>query len=96
MVDLVLMPQGSNRWTGRLSVLSGDFSALPAKEVALELSRPDAGIEALQKAAALQPDGSWLIEPFALPAVGRWHVRVRVLISDFEQTALEGDGDIAP
>jgi len=96
MIDLSLRPQGANRWDARLSVLSADSSALAAREVALELSRPGAGIEALQKFAVLQPDGVWLIEPFALPAVGRWHVRVRVLISDFEQTALEADGDIGP
>ena len=96
MVDLGLKPQPDRRMRAVLFVQRGDFTPLDAKEVSVEFSNPSLGIEPLQKDAKRGGDvGNWSVEPFALPAPGRWHVRVDVLISDFETTALEQDVDIA-
>lgn len=96
MVDLSLKPQPDRRLRAVLFVQGGDFSPLAAKEVSVEFSNPALGIEPLQKDAKRSGDiGNWSVDPFALPAPGRWHVRIDVLISDFETTALEQDVDIA-
>lgn len=96
MVDLTLTAQQSQGIRASLFVQTGDFSPLNAQEVSLQFSNPALGIEPLQKEAHRGADaGNWVVEPFALPAAGRWHVRVEVLISDFESTALEQDIDIA-
>jgi copper transport protein len=95
MVDLSLKPQSDRRLQAALFVQAADFSPLDAKEVSLQFSNPALGLEPLQKEAHRGADaGSWTIEPFALPAPGRWHVRIDVLISDFENTALEQDVNI--
>jgi copper transport protein len=95
MVDLTLSPQTDRSLRAALFVQAADFSPLNAQEVSLQFSNPALGIEPLQKDAHRGADnGNWMVEPFALPAPGRWHVRVDVLISDFESTALEQDVDV--
>jgi copper transport protein len=96
MVDLTLSPQPDRSLRAALFVQSADFSPLNAQEVSVEFSNPALGIEPLQKDAHRGADGgNWTVDPFALPAPGRWHVRVNVLISDFETTAVEQDVNIA-
>jgi copper transport protein len=96
MVDLTLTAQKDRSIRAGLFVQTGDFGPLDAKEVSLQFSNPALGIEPLQKDAHRGADnGSWVVEPFALPAAGHWHVRVDVLVSDFDSTALEQDIDIA-
>ncbi|RXZ38840.1 copper resistance protein CopC [Oxalobacteraceae bacterium CAVE-383] len=96
MVDLSLKPQPDRRLLAALFVQAADFSPLDAKEISLQFSNPALGIEPLQKDAHRGIDnGSWTVDPFALPAPGRWHVRIDVLISDFETTSLEQDVNIA-
>jgi copper transport protein len=96
MVDLTLNPQQDHSLRASLFVQGGDFSPLNAQEVSLQFSNPSLGIEPLEKDAHRGADaGSWVIDPFALPAPGRWHVRVEVLVSDFERTGLDQDINIA-
>ena len=96
MVDLTLTPQHDRRVRASLFVQGGDFSPLDAQEVSLQFSNPARGIEPLLKSAHRGADGgTWLVEPFALPASGRWHVRIDVLISDFVRVELEKDIDVA-
>jgi copper transport protein len=102
MTDMTLEPQPDHRLRAVIFVQTADFSPLNAQEVAVQFSNPALGIEPLQKDAHRAIDGgsggssgNWLIDPFALPAPGRWHVRIDVLISDFENTTLEQDVDIA-
>jgi copper transport protein len=95
MVDLTLLPQRDRSVRASLFVQGGDFSPRAAQEVSLQFSNPALGIEALRKTARRGADpGAWLVDPFALPASGRWHVRVDVLISDFERVELEKDIDV--
>ena len=95
MVDLTLTPQHDRRVRASLFVQGGDFNPLDAQEVSLQFSNPARGIEPLLKNAHRGTDGgTWLVEPFALPAPGRWHVRIDVLISDFVRVELEKDIDV--
>jgi copper transport protein len=96
MVDLTLTPQPGRRLSAHLSLHSGELGALDAQEVSLQFSNPTLGIEPLRRDAHRGAErGAWLVEAFALPAPGRWRVRIDVLISDFERIELEKDIDIA-
>jgi copper transport protein len=96
MVDLTLTPQRDRRLSAHLFMQKGALGALDAQEVSLQFSNPALGIEPLQRDAHRGADrGAWLVEAFALPAPGRWRVRIDVLISDFERIELEKDIDIA-
>jgi copper transport protein len=96
MVDLTLTPQRDRRIGVKLFVQGHDFGMLDAKEVMVEFSNPALGIEPLRKDARPGAEMSnWTMDLVALPAPGRWHVRVDVLISDFEREQLDKDIDIA-
>lgn len=96
MVDLTLTPLQDRRVRASLFVQGGDFSPLDAQEVSLQFSNPARDIEPLLKNAHRGADGgTWLVDPFALPAPGRWHVRIDVLVSDFVRVELEKDIDVA-
>jgi copper transport protein len=96
MVDLTLTPQRDRRLSANLFMRNGERGALDAQEVSLQFSNRALRIEPLQRDAHRGADsGAWLVEAFALPAPGRWHVRIEVLISDFERVELEKDIDIA-
>jgi len=74
--------------------LSGhDGTPLAAREVALTLSRPEAGIEPIRRAMTLA-GGTWTADGVMLPVPGAWTVRAAVLITDFDLVTLEGIADI--
>jgi copper transport protein len=77
-----------------LQLMNGDASSLPAKEATLILSMPERGIEPLERAATLGPDGYWHVRDVPLPYPGRWHLRIEALVSDFEKIALEDELDV--
>lgn len=72
-----------------MTVLDGQFGPLPAKEVTLLFAKPEAGIEPLRMPATQAEGASWRIDHVQLPALGNWHVRVEILVSDFEKITLE-------
>jgi copper transport protein len=77
-----------------LQLMTGDGGPLTAKEALLTLSLPERGVEPLERAATLGPDGYWHVRDLLLPAPGRWHVRVDALVSDFDRITLEDDFDL--
>lgn len=79
-----------------LQLMTGDATPLAAKEVTLTLSLPERGIEPMERAAAIGPDGYWHVRKVELPFAGRWHVRIDALVTDFEKITLEDDLDVAP
>jgi copper transport protein len=95
MADVTLEPGRVGTLRASIVVLRGDFSPFDAKEVALVLSHPAAGIEAIRRSATLR-EGVWEIDALPLPASGRWQVRVDILVSDFEKRTLEDSVDIRP
>jgi copper transport protein len=68
---------------------------LNAKEATLTVSSPEHGIEAIERAASLGPDGFWHVANVPLPAAGRWHMRIDALVTDFQMVTLEDEFDVA-
>jgi copper transport protein len=89
MADLTIESAGVAGRRIAVTVLDGQFGPLPAKEVTLLLAKPEAGIEPLRMPATQVEGASWRIDHVQLPALGNWHVRVEILVSDFEKITLE-------
>lgn len=96
MADLTVTPGKAGPVSVSIMLMTGDFGPLDAKEVTLVLSRPEAGIEPLKRAATKPGDGTWLVDGLVIPFPGRWTVRLDILVSDFEMVKLEGPIDIRP
>ncbi len=70
-----------------------DRSPLEAQEVDVAFSNEAVGIEPIVFPAERRPDGVWRVHGFALPQQASWHIRVDVLVSDFERVRLQGVSD---
>jgi copper transport protein len=77
-----------------IQVLDGELRALAAKEVALVLSNPAAGIEPLRRIATSEGDSLWRLDDLRIPLAGRWRLRVEVLVNDFDRIVLEDDVEL--
>lgn len=96
MADISVAPGRAGPVTITVSLLDGEFGPLAAKELRLALSRPEAGIEPIERQAAKQADGSWQVGDLTLPVAGRWTVELEILVSDFEMMRLKDTLDIRP
>lgn len=96
MADISVMPGRAGPVTITASLLDGNFGPLAAKELRLALSRPEAGIEPIERQAAKQADGSWQVGDLTLPVAGRWTIELEILVSDFEMTRLKETVEIRP
>jgi copper transport protein len=94
MADLTVTPGRAGTVNASVVLQSGEFGPLAAKEVTLELANPALGIEPIQRPARRTGDGPWQTDSFAIPASGRWQVRIEVLVTDFDKLTLEGTLDI--
>jgi copper transport protein len=90
MADVTFEPGRAGIVRASISLLTGDFAALDAKEVLLTLENKAAGIEAISRPATRGSDAVWYVEQIPVPVGGRWEVRVDVLVSDFEKRTLDG------
>jgi copper transport protein len=77
-----------------LEILDGELRPLTAKEVALVLSNPAAGIEPVRRAAVSEGGPQWSLDDLRIPIAGRWRLRVEILIDDFDKVVLEDDVDL--
>jgi copper transport protein len=91
MADLQIEPAGAAGRQITLSLLDGEFGPLPAKEVLLVLSKPEAGIEPLRLPATHVEATIWRIDSVQLPISGRLRARVEILVSDFEKITIEDE-----
>lgn len=96
MADLTVSPGRTGPVTVSAVVMTGDFGPLDAKEVSFVFSNPTAGIEPFRKKGTKPGDGTWRAESVVLPLAGQWHVRIDILISDFDMARLEGEVRIRP
>jgi copper transport protein len=94
MADLEIGPTSANGRRIIVTVLDGQFGPLPAKEVTFFFSSATSGIEALRLSATRVEGAVWSVENVALPAIGRWQVRVDILINDFEKVSIEDEIDL--
>jgi copper transport protein len=94
MADLTVTPGRAGQVTATVVLQSGEFGPLAAKEVMLELANPALGIEPIRRPARQSGDEPWQTDSFAIPASGRWQVKIEVLVTDFDKVTLEGTLDI--
>ncbi|MGG5822567.1 CopD family protein [Falsiroseomonas sp. HW251] len=96
-LDLVLevtpARAGSNRLT--LEVKPRNGKPLTAREVWLELSQTEAGVAGLRRRMRAETPGRCSYKGTELAVPSHWTARVEVLVSDFEQVAVELGFDIA-
>src|SRR5262249_32842234 len=74
-----------------VQVLDHELHPLKVKGVTLVFSRPSEGLEPLRREAVSEGDASWRIEGLRIPVGGRWHLRVEILITDFDKDVIEDD-----
>jgi copper transport protein len=94
MADIEIEPAHAHTRRITVTVLDGQFGPLPAKEVTLFLGNAVAGIEPLRLPATHVEGATWRVENVSIPTVGRWQVRVEILINDFEKVTLEDQIDL--
>jgi copper transport protein len=95
MADVEIEPAHANTRRITVTVLDGQFGPLPAKEVTLFLGNTAAGIEPLRLPTTHVEGATWRVENVSLPTIGRWQVRVEILINDFEKIAIEDQIDLS-
>jgi copper transport protein len=91
MADLDIEPASAGEWSIRVTVLDGQFGPLPAKEVTLFLASVAASVEPLRLPATHVEGAIWRTDHVLIPAVGRWQVRVEILVNDFEKVSIEDE-----
>ena len=77
-----------------LQLMSGEGTLLNIKEATLFLSLPGSGAAAIERKARLGTDGYWHVDDVAIPAPGRWHMRIDA-VTPFQKISLEDDFDVA-
>jgi copper transport protein len=95
MADVEIEPAHANTRRITVTVLDGQFGPLPAKEVTLFLGNTAAGIEPLRLPTTHLEGATWRVENVSIPTIGRWQVRVEILINDFEKIAIEDQIDLS-
>jgi copper transport protein len=96
MADLTITPGRAGPVVVSAVIMTGEFGPLAAKEVSFAFSNPTAGIESFKRKASAPGDGTWRADGVVLPLAGAWHVRIDILVSDFEMVRLEGEVRIRP
>ena len=92
LVEIAPGRRGPNRLTGHMT--GADGRPIAAREVAVELSLPAAGVEPLTARAVSDGNGTFTVDAIALPLAGRWQMRVDALIGDFEKRVFSIDLDV--
>ena len=95
MAEVTITPGRAGPVDVSAFIMAPDFSAMVPKDVVFVFSNSQAGVEPMRRKAAFR-DGAWRSEGVILPLPGQWHLRVDVLISDFEMVKLQELIDIAP
>ena len=88
MAEIEIERPREERARANVLVLDGAFRPLAAKEVALVLANPGAGIEPIRFDAAAG-ESRWRVDDLRIPVAGRWSLRVDILIDDFDKVTLE-------
>ncbi|MFS8859121.1 copper resistance protein CopC/CopD [Synechococcus sp. H60.1] len=62
-----------------------EVKGIPAQELSLDFDLPARGIPPLRRQALPKEPGRFEVEDVLLPLAGEWQIRVRLLVSDFEE-----------
>ena len=90
MVELTVTPGRAGPVRASLHVMGADLAPLEPREVTLELSNPEAGIEPIRRSAVHAGPGVWEVDGLLLAPPGKWSAKVDLLIGDFEKRTIEG------
>jgi copper transport protein len=80
--------------TVNILVTDDDSRPVAAKEVALVIWNPDAGIEPIRRSATFEGDAEWRVSGLHIPVAGVWRMRVEIRISDFDKIMLEDNVEL--
>jgi copper transport protein len=94
MAEITLDPGHVGRSSGTITVWNANETPMTAKAVTLVLSQPAAGIEAIRRDAVAAGANTWNVDDLLIPTPGRWHLRVEILVNDFEKIPLEDEIEI--
>lgn len=91
---LTLEPErtGGNRLVATLTDAGG--AAVEPIEVIAAMANPEAGVEPITRPLRRVAPGHWQADDCPLPLPGRWHIELKVLVTDFETTSLSTIIDI--
>lgn len=96
LAEVTIFPDTAGPVTVGIMPMSNGSGDLTVKDISVIFSNPAAGIEAIRRPATMSENGDYVAQGVSLPMPGQWHIRVEILISDFEMTAPEGDVTIRP
>jgi copper transport protein len=96
MTQVTLTPGEAGQTRATISIMGADHAPMEAKEVSLSVALPSLGIGPLERRATKAEQGQWVLESLPMPLPGSWHVRIDVLVSDFEKATLEGEITVRP
>lgn len=94
--DVTISPGRVGKSDITVTVMTGDFGPLDAKQLTVVLSNAAAGVEPIRREALKPGDGTWRVEGLQIPAAGQWTVRLEILVTDFDVERLDGRIDVRP
>jgi copper transport protein len=89
MAQVEITPGGIGINELSFGLMGLDQKPLVAKEVEVELSNPEAGIEPIRRHAKPIGNGLWSVCDLTIPKSGRWTLKLDILIDDFRSISLE-------
>lgn len=94
MAQMQLTPQRDRGATLDIAVTDDDFKPVAAKEVAIVLWNPSAGIEPIRTGARFIGGAQWRASGLRIAVAGVWRMRVEILVSDFDKIMLEDNAEL--
>jgi copper transport protein len=93
MAEIDIEPERGRAKTS-VKLMDPELHPLAAKELAIVLANPAAGIEPMQRDGVSEGGGFWRINDLRIPVAGRWQLRVEILVSDFDKLMLNTEVDL--
>ena len=94
IAEVEVRPAVAGRNTLTLALTTADGRPLAPLEVAVALSRPEAGIEPILRTPIAIGSGRYRLSGSEFFLAGRWTIRIEVLVTDFDKAVLTTDLDI--
>jgi copper transport protein len=89
MVQVTITPGTSGNNTFDLQFMNEDLTPLKIVDASIVLTEPERGIAPISRTASRLADDRWVVRDVPLPFSGRWRLRVRGFITDFDELSVE-------